>query len=151
MSLSSFFLATLYLGDPNFVISLQKLSNDFAKSSECLRSWGAGEGDDLAVSIYYSLALPTHHLGPVFFSWKDTLSASTTLLLFLSTALSQFASHEATVREQMKAVRSREENLDELRRRRRNVVSKADAADKKLSKMGPEVSLFFWKPSPSCG
>ena len=115
---------------------LQKLSADFAKSSECLRTWGVGEGDDLGVSfrhvsIYKHLAYSS--------LTQDTLSASTTLLMFLSAALSQFASHEATIREQMKAVRSREENLDDLKRRRRNVSSKADAAEKKVFQMGPEV------------
>lgn len=39
----------------------------------------------------------------------------------------------------MKNVRTREENLDELKRRKRNVASKAEAADKKLSRMSPEV------------
>lgn len=38
----------------------------------------------------------------------------------------------------MKAVRSREESLDELKRRRRAVGAKADSAEKKLNKMSPE-------------
>ena len=38
----------------------------------------------------------------------------------------------------MKAVRTREENLDELKRRRRSVISDADSAERKLSKMSPE-------------
>ena len=38
----------------------------------------------------------------------------------------------------MKAIRTREENLDELKRRRKAVASKADSAEKKLSKMSPE-------------
>lgn len=42
------------------------------------------------------------------------------------------------MREQLKVVRTREENLDELKRRRRNVASKADSAEKKLQRMGPE-------------
>lgn len=42
------------------------------------------------------------------------------------------------MREQLKAVRTREESLDELRRRRRSVASKADSAEKKLQKMSPE-------------
>lgn len=42
------------------------------------------------------------------------------------------------MREQLKAVRTREESLDELKRRRRNVMSKADSAEKKLQKMSPE-------------
>lgn len=42
------------------------------------------------------------------------------------------------MREQLKSIRSREENLDEMKRRRRAVFRKADDADKKLSKMSPE-------------
>lgn len=42
------------------------------------------------------------------------------------------------MREQLKAIRTREEHLEELRRRRRNLISKADSAEKKLQKMGPE-------------
>jgi len=38
----------------------------------------------------------------------------------------------------MKAVRTREEALDDLRRRRRRVGAAADSAEKKLSKMSPE-------------
>lgn len=42
------------------------------------------------------------------------------------------------MREQLKAIRTREEALEDLKRRRRNVVRKAEDADKKLSKMSPE-------------
>ena len=38
----------------------------------------------------------------------------------------------------MKAVRTREENLDELKRRRKSLISDADGAERKLSKMSPE-------------
>lgn len=38
----------------------------------------------------------------------------------------------------MKSVRTREEALDELRRRRRRVGASAEAAEKKLHKMSPE-------------
>jgi uncharacterized protein (DUF2342 family) len=38
----------------------------------------------------------------------------------------------------MKAIRTREEELDELKRRRKALISKADTAEKKLSKMSPE-------------
>jgi hypothetical protein len=37
-----------------------------------------------------------------------------------------------------KRIREREETLDELRRRRRSTGSKAESAEKKLAKMGPE-------------
>lgn len=43
------------------------------------------------------------------------------------------------MREMLKSVRSREEKLDETRNRRKSVWSKAEAAEKKLSKMGSEV------------
>lgn len=42
------------------------------------------------------------------------------------------------MRERLKEIRTREELLDELKRRRRSVMSKADSAEKKLSKMNPE-------------
>ncbi|KAI0330280.1 hypothetical protein GY45DRAFT_1251108 [Cubamyces sp. BRFM 1775] len=96
--------------------SLQRLSSDFAKAAEALKVWGLGEGEDLA----------------------DTLTASTTLLLHFSSALAAFASHEIAVREHMKSVRSREEALDEMKRRRKSIFNDAEAAERKLSKMNPD-------------
>ena len=64
--------------------------------------------------------------------------ASNALLLHFAAALSTFANHEGTIREQMKAVRTREENLDELKRRRKSIFTDAEAAERKLSKMNPE-------------
>lgn len=45
----------------------------------------------------------------------------------------------------MKAVRTREENLDELKRRRKGVIAKADSAEKKLSRMSPEVCVLLFR------
>jgi DNA repair exonuclease SbcCD ATPase subunit len=70
------------------------------------------------------------------------LNASTALLLHYASALTRFSIHEANVREQMKSVRTREENLDELKRRRKGLVNKADTADKKLSRMSAENKNF---------
>ncbi|KAI0646361.1 hypothetical protein C8Q79DRAFT_909544 [Trametes meyenii] len=109
-------LQDLITAEKAILNSLQRLSSDFGRASEALRAWGQGEGEDLA----------------------DTLSASTMLLLHFSTALGAFATHEAAVREHMKAVRSREEALDEMKRRRKSVFSDAEAAERKLSKMNPE-------------
>ncbi|EIN13334.1 hypothetical protein PUNSTDRAFT_123417 [Punctularia strigosozonata HHB-11173 SS5] len=109
-------LQDLITAEKAILQSLIRLSNDFAKASECLRSWGMGEGEDLA----------------------DTLNASYILLSHFSAALGQFATHEENIRTHMKAVRTREENLDLLKRHRRSVGSKADAAEKKLAKMSPE-------------
>lgn len=38
----------------------------------------------------------------------------------------------------MKSIRTREEGLDELKRRRKSVAASADSAEKKLNKMSPE-------------
>ncbi|TFK32368.1 hypothetical protein BDQ12DRAFT_692575 [Crucibulum laeve] len=109
-------LQDLITAEKTVLISLQKLSVDFSKASEALRAWGLGEGDDLG----------------------DILSASTTILTHFSSALSQYATHGHQIREHLKAIRTREEALDALKRRRRTVMSEADSADRKLSKMNPE-------------
>jgi len=69
---------------------------------------------------------------------QDILSGSTTLLSHFSSALSQYASHGHVMRDQLKAIRTREEALEELKRRRRTLMRKAEDAEKKLSKMSPE-------------
>ncbi|KAI0725111.1 hypothetical protein C8Q72DRAFT_889146 [Fomitopsis betulina] len=90
--------------------SLQRLSTDIAKASEGLKAWGLGEGDDLG----------------------DTLSASCALYLHFADALQAFANHQGA------SIRTREERLDGLRRRRKALSSDADNAERKLSKMGPD-------------
>ncbi|KAF9076689.1 hypothetical protein BDP27DRAFT_1414539 [Rhodocollybia butyracea] len=109
-------LQDVITAEKTVLISLQKLSVDFGKAAEALRLWGAGEGEDLL----------------------DTLAASTNLLNLFSSAISNYASHEHAIRDHMKSIRSREETLDELKRRRKALISKADAAERKLSKMSPE-------------
>lgn len=42
----------------------------------------------------------------------------------------------------MKSVRTREEGLDEMKKRRKSLTSKADASDKKLNKMSAENKNF---------
>jgi hypothetical protein len=68
---------------------------------------------------------------------QDTLGASTKLLLEFCLSLKTFSAHEQTIREHMKAVRTHEEGLDRLKARRKTVASKADSAERKLSKMDP--------------
>ncbi|KDR79444.1 hypothetical protein GALMADRAFT_117708 [Galerina marginata CBS 339.88] len=109
-------LQDLITAEKTVLISLQKLSVDYSKASEALRTWGLNEGDDLG----------------------DILSASTTILNHFSSALSQYASHGHVMRDHLKAIRTREESLEDLKRRRRTVHRKAEDADKKLSKMSPE-------------
>lgn len=73
----------------------------------------------------------------------DVLGHSATLLSQLSNALKVFGGHEASMRQCFKRIREREEQLDELRRRRRTTGQKADTAERKLSKMGPENKQLF--------
>ncbi|KAJ7220721.1 Eisosome component PIL1-domain-containing protein [Mycena pura] len=109
-------LQDLITAEKAVLISLQKASVDIAKASETLRVWGAGEGDDL----------------------NDILGASTTILGHFSAALSGYATREHAIRDHLKAVRTREEALDELKRRRKSALARADSTEKKLNKMGPE-------------
>ncbi|KAG8937207.1 hypothetical protein FRC03_000316 [Tulasnella sp. 419] len=109
-------LQDLITAEKNLIASIQKVSQDFSKAAEALKAWGCGEGEDL----------------------DDILTKSCDILQLLSEALDRYAGHGNTIRTLMKDVRTREENFDELKRRRRNVGSKADGVEKKLSKMPAE-------------
>lgn len=69
--------------------------------------------------------------------FQDTLGGSTKILLEFCSSLTQFAAHEQVIRDHMKGVRTQEEKLDTLKHRRKGVVSKADSAERKLSKLDP--------------
>jgi len=107
--------------DPHLtcVRSLQRLSTDYQRVADSLRAYGAEEGDDL----------------------NDILGKSSLIMGQVATAITQLGTHENAVRGHMKAIRTREENLTELRARRKNVGTKAEAAEKKLSKMSGEVRV----------
>ncbi|KZT51605.1 hypothetical protein CALCODRAFT_558532 [Calocera cornea HHB12733] len=98
------------------VTSLLKLVGDIDRSNEALTHWGAGEGADLG----------------------DILSRSRDLLSHASIAFARFAEHEGAMRAMLKGIRTREEALDDAKKRRRSLVGKAEAAQRKLSKMGQE-------------
>ncbi|KAF8808325.1 hypothetical protein BYT27DRAFT_7255650 [Phlegmacium glaucopus] len=92
------------------------ISVDYSKASEAPITWDLGKGDDLG----------------------DIISASTSSLNHSSSALSQHAAHGHSMRDQLKAIRTREESLDELKRRQHAVIWKAEDAEKRLNKMNPE-------------
>ncbi|KZO91214.1 hypothetical protein CALVIDRAFT_362283 [Calocera viscosa TUFC12733] len=98
------------------VTSLLKLVSDLDKANEALTHWGGGEGADLG----------------------DILSRSRDLLSHASIAFGRFAEHEGAMRAMLKGIRTREEALDDAKKRRRNLIGKAEAAQKRLSKMGQE-------------
>ncbi|KAJ7074510.1 hypothetical protein C8F01DRAFT_1100701 [Mycena amicta] len=109
-------LQDLITAEKAVLITLQKLSVDITKAADALRVWGTGEGDDLG----------------------DILGASTAVLGHFAAVLSSYASKEHAIRDHLKAIRTREEALDELKRRRKATLARADSAEKKLNKMGAE-------------
>ncbi|CAK9782025.1 hypothetical protein CC85DRAFT_330599 [Cutaneotrichosporon oleaginosum] len=98
------------------MVTCDRLATETGTAATKLPLYGQAEGPDL----------------------QDVLSHSSTLLNQLSAAFRAFASHEASMRVCFKKVRAREEALDEMRRRRRTTGTKAEAAERKLAKMGPE-------------
>lgn len=57
---------------------------------------------------------------------------------YFSAALNVYAERQVSLRGSYKKIRDREEELMELRSQRRSTGSKAESAERKLSKMGPE-------------
>lgn len=93
-----------------------KMAQETSSAAAKLPPYGQSEGPDL----------------------QDILTHSATLLTQLGDAYRTFAGHEASLRVCFKRIREREEKLDEMRRSRRTMTSKAEAAERKLSKMGAE-------------
>jgi chromosome segregation ATPase len=73
---------------------------------------------------------------------QGILSASTSILNHFSSALSQYAAHGHSMRDQLKAIRTKEESLDDLERRRRVILRKAEDVEKKLKKISPDNKYF---------
>lgn len=133
------------------------MSVDLTKSSEALRIWGQGEGDDLGVCIREFVlrqlqcsCQTTGHPWGIYYSSRSLLRCSISICIswtwyqggepFDHTAYGVFSlSVCLTLRWQhLKSIRTREENLDDLKRRRKATAVKADSAEKKLAKMSPE-------------
>lgn len=69
--------------------------------------------------------------------YQDVLTSSSTLMGHIAFALNQYANHEQVIRDYMKAIRTREENLDELRRRRRTVMGEGGLCGEEVDKNEP--------------
>lgn len=93
-----------------------RLSSDILKASALLAPYGSQEGPDL----------------------QDVLNQSSVLLNHLATAFSFFTNHQANLRGSLKRIRQREEELADLKSKRRHTGNKAEQAERKLAKMGPE-------------
>jgi hypothetical protein len=113
-------LQDLIAAEKMVLASLQKLSSDFSKAADAMRTWAISEGDDLS----------------------DILSSSKTLLAHFSGALNRYSSIQNIVRDNMKAVRTREESLHELQRRRRRTAASVENIKKKLARMNQETKAF---------
>lgn len=113
-------LQDLIAAEKTVLASLQRLSLDFAKAADAMRTWAISEEDDLS----------------------DILSSSRTLLAHFSGALSRYSSIQNVIRDNMKAVRTREESLDDLQRRRRRTAASVESIKKKLTRMNQETKAF---------
>lgn len=113
-------LQDLIAAEKTVLASLQRLSLDFAKAADAMRTWAISEEDDLS----------------------DILSSSRTLLTHFSGALSRYSSIQNVIRDNMKAVRTREESLDDLQRRRRRTAASVESIKKKLTRMNQETKAF---------
>ena len=74
-------------------------------------------------------------------SRQDIAGGSMMLIAHATAALNIFADHESVIRSQLKDIRTKEEQLEELRKRRKATASKLEAQERRLSKMGSEVSF----------
>lgn len=96
--------------------SVDRTAGEFAKAQQSLSAWGQTEGSDLA----------------------DITTHASLILSHLPTGYSKFSAHQADQRAIWKSVRTREEELDDLQKRRRNTFARAEKEEKKLAKMGQE-------------
>ncbi|KAJ4469888.1 hypothetical protein J3R30DRAFT_3546850 [Lentinula aciculospora] len=106
-------LQDLIIAEKTVLVSLQKLSSDLSKASDTLKIWASNEEEEL----------------------EDILGASSKLLNQFSVALYQYSSYQHPMREHMKAVRDREEVLEELKRRRRALLTRSETLNRKVSKL----------------
>lgn len=94
-----------------------RTSNSFAATSAALGAWGASEGPDLA----------------------DVCQRASEMLQLVAAGFEVFSGRQAEIRSLLKGVRTAEEELDDLKKRRRAVGSRSESEEKKLVKMSSEV------------
>lgn len=99
-----------------FVAANAKTATEIQLSSDALRAWGSNEGDDL----------------------EDILPKVALLFEYLSRAELRYNYYVSTMRLHLKSIRSREEKYAEFKGRRRALVGKIEAMERRLAKMGPE-------------
>jgi hypothetical protein len=109
-------LQDLIHAEKSVMQSVDRASVDLTKACQALSVWGQTEGSDLA----------------------DVTTHASIILSHLSTGCSKFSAHQGDQRVLWKAVRTREEELIELQKRRRNTYARAEKEEKKLAKMGQE-------------
>lgn len=76
---------------------------------------------------------------------QDVCAVAGSLLHQQAGATATAASYQTKIREQFKRIRTREEELDEIRRRRKTLSGKIESAEKKLAKMNSEVCFIMMR------
>ncbi len=111
-------LQDLITAEKGILQSHERVANDISKGCNAMSTWGASEGSDLS----------------------DVMSHAAAIFMHLSNAMNKYAEHEASVRVLYKSIRKREEDLEEMVKGRKQLGSRAEKEEKKLAKMGQEVS-----------
>ncbi|PWN30548.1 hypothetical protein BDZ90DRAFT_229564 [Jaminaea rosea] len=109
-------LQELINSEKAFIKADSNSSTAWQTTTNALKAWSEGEGEDLA----------------------DVLSKLSLLFGHYSAAHTRFDNHLSTLRLHFKSIRTREEGLADLKSRKRNLASKIESVERKLSKMGPE-------------
>lgn len=109
-------LQELIINEKAVLQGQERLGSALSASATSLAAWGSTQGADLS----------------------DILSHANSILQHLAQAFQTYANREADIRVLLKNIRSREEEFEELLKRRRNTGAKAEREEKKLAKMGQE-------------
>jgi DNA repair ATPase RecN len=112
-------LQDLITAEKSILQSHERLANDISKGCNAMATWGASEGSDLS----------------------DVLSHASAILMHLSNAMNKYADHEASIRLLYKSIRTKEEQLEDMVKRRKQLGSRAEKEEKKLAKMSQEVGV----------
>lgn len=109
-------LQDLITNEKSVIQNEERLGSSISQAGQSLALWGAAQGSDLS----------------------DVLAHANTILQHLAQALQTYAARSGDIRILLKNIRSREETLEDLLKRRRQTGSRAEREEKKLAKMGQE-------------
>jgi len=109
-------LQELITSEKTVIQSEERFGHAVSTAANSLAVWGSAQGSDLS----------------------DVLSHANSILQHLAQAIQTYAARSGDIRILFKNIRSREEALEDLLKRRRQTGNRAEREEKKLAKMGQE-------------